>query len=93
MTASSRWGSSGFRKYSAGVRSRMRCCSLRFSRTSGVVKVGALMPVKSWVHRSSSGSSFKPGTPITLTEILRIPLSSRSAGAAGPGPAKRTQAG
>ena len=70
---------------------RLAAWSFAFSRTSGVVKVGALMPMKSCVNRSSS-RSFGPGTPISLVAMLRTPTSSMSGGLAGPGPANRTQA-
>ncbi len=60
--------------------------------TFGVVKVGALIPVKSCVVVSSS-ISFGPSTPQTLMPMLSTPLSFMSAGASGPGPAKRTHAG
>src|SRR5260370_39879629 len=47
----------------------------------GVVKVGALIPVKSWVHFSSR--SFSPSTPMSFIPILSTPLSFISAGANG----------
>ena len=42
--------------------------------TLGVVNVGELIPVKSWVSCSSS-SSFGPATSISLIPMLRMPLS------------------
>jgi len=65
---------------------------LEFSMTFGVVKVGAVIPVKSCVHRSSP-RSFSPGTPISLMAMLMMPPSFTSGGATGPGPPNRTQAG
>ena len=60
--------------------------------SDGVVKIGVLMPVKSWVCFSSS-SNFGPGTCMSLMPMLSTPTSSISGGRAGPGPLKRTQAG
>ena len=65
-------------------------CSFTFSTTLGVVNVGELMPVKSWVPCSSS--SFSPGTPTSLMPMLRMPLSLTSGGENGPGPPKRIHA-
>ena len=56
----------------------------------GVTKLAGLTRIRSWVSRSSS-ISLGPGTPITLMPTEHWPKSSRSGGAYGPGPEKRTQ--
>ena len=67
-------------------------CSLTFSTTLGVVKVGVLMPLKSWVKRSSSMQlgarhAHQLDAKAEYADIVDIGRQGRSR------PAKRTQAG
>src|SRR2546426_15031 len=81
----------GERPITVGQRAGHRC-SFTFSLMSGVTKLAGDTRIRSWVSRSSA-ISLGPATPISLMATEHWPRSSRSGGANGPGPEKRTQAG